>query len=601
MTKGTGDDTPSISALAIADYVGATILPRSYEYVGRALFDRVRTGNQLRARCKGSIPTPYTVSVTLANGRVQTSRCSCPYDDVCKHIGALLLAWQENPESFTTVENLDTALERLDKIQLQMIVKRLARSNPSVETMVMQLANPPKTSVDLKSMRKQVKKLLADAVYLYESEGIYPGDSEYDDYYEYSEDEYEPGETLESALAPYLLLAQSSANSGAIEQALKVFAEIASQIQHVLPDLDYYEPLSDILSECVSGIVGCARSATRSTTRDEALETLLAIHLTDVHDGGRALGAEMLPVLREIAPAAALESHADQLRILLRQDSPRARHEVRVEIESLLGSRLTPKERIDLLRESGERLALVDLLLEQGFVSEALAETRSASSLHVTDYADILVRHGLTDEALALVEKVARTEQGSSGPIEWLYQQAKRANSTEAATRYGRAAFELSPSFGHYQRLRDMLKDSAHWPHEREQMLNALDRRAHAHLLVQIYLLEEEYEGALAALGVVEQFRNPYADFENLRIRVADAIATSHPHEAVALYLSAAIELIEAHGRTNYARAVEHLASVKAIYQATGDTRQWQSTLQAIQSRYANRRALKEEMKRARL
>lgn len=601
MNKRTSGEAPAITSEAIAAYVDSTVLRRSHEYVGRSLFDRVLTGSQIRARCKGSMPTPYVVTATLANGQVLRSTCTCPYEGVCKHVGALLLAWLGDADSFEMLESIDTLLERLNRAQLQMIVKRLAQRDPTVQTMVAQLANPPTSPPNIKSIRKQIKKLLGDAVNQYENEGAYPGEPEYEEYYEYGDDEPDSGAKLEIALEPYTLLAQSCAEHGALDQALKVYLEIATQIQEVMESLDYYDPLSGILSECVDGIANCARSATTEALRTSALEALVDIHVTDMSEGGYGIGKSMVKTLLELAPGDALHSIAERLRQQMKASNPYQSGQVREEIETLLGDRLTIDLRIELLRESGERRELVDLLLEEERTAEALKEIESSSAGYTIDFADLLVNHGMADEAVALVERAARSEKRNNSLIEWLYQQAKRSNDEEASLRYARKAFQVAPALERYRRLRNAAKNIPTWPRERDEIVDGLDRREHGHLIVDIYLIEADHDAALAAFGVVEQTRSPFTDVANLRIQVAQAVATSHPHEAIALYLVAAFDLIEAQGRENYATAAGYLARVKAIYAETGDVQQWHSTLRAIRERYSNRRALREEMQRANL
>lgn len=49
-----------------------------------------KVDGQLRARCQGSQPSPYTVRVTLEVDEYVDSRCSCPTGGGCKHVAAVL-------------------------------------------------------------------------------------------------------------------------------------------------------------------------------------------------------------------------------------------------------------------------------------------------------------------------------------------------------------------------------------------------------------------------------------------------------------------------------------------------------------------------------
>jgi len=73
---------------------------RSYYRAGRVLNPRLEDG-VLRAEVQGSDYYPYDVKVWVENGRIM-AECTCPYDwgGYCKHIGAVLLAWLHEPDTF---------------------------------------------------------------------------------------------------------------------------------------------------------------------------------------------------------------------------------------------------------------------------------------------------------------------------------------------------------------------------------------------------------------------------------------------------------------------------------------------------------------------
>src|SRR5438046_357196 len=69
-------------------------------FAAGAVFDPRRSGPALRARCEGSGGEWYRLEATLDVRGVSHARCSCPVgaEGDCKHVAAMLLAWQHAPE-----------------------------------------------------------------------------------------------------------------------------------------------------------------------------------------------------------------------------------------------------------------------------------------------------------------------------------------------------------------------------------------------------------------------------------------------------------------------------------------------------------------------
>lgn len=103
-----------------------------------AIVNPVRQGMMLKAYCYGSLPEPYRVQVTFDDTGITTALCSCPAGSPtygnrgCKHVAALLLTWQEQPETFVEMDDLDIILERKDKSELIAFIKQLLVKQPEV-------------------------------------------------------------------------------------------------------------------------------------------------------------------------------------------------------------------------------------------------------------------------------------------------------------------------------------------------------------------------------------------------------------------------------------------------------------------------------------
>src|SRR5206468_7370725 len=107
--------------------------------------DLRREGETLKARCRGQSGGPYRVRATLKEGAVTEADCSCPVGDGghCKHVAALLVAWQEEPGAFREVAALGAELERLDRADLLALLRHLLRRRPELEDLVRSLLEAP--------------------------------------------------------------------------------------------------------------------------------------------------------------------------------------------------------------------------------------------------------------------------------------------------------------------------------------------------------------------------------------------------------------------------------------------------------------------------
>ena len=68
-------------------------------FAQRNILNPRRQGDTLKARCLGSRPQPYRVTVTLGPTGIVAGHCSCPVGSGghCKHAAALLLTAQSDP------------------------------------------------------------------------------------------------------------------------------------------------------------------------------------------------------------------------------------------------------------------------------------------------------------------------------------------------------------------------------------------------------------------------------------------------------------------------------------------------------------------------
>jgi hypothetical protein len=138
---------PTITRHDICTFVGEQNFLKGQQHNrAGAIVNPVQLGTELKAYCYGSLPEPYRVQVTWNDTGIIAALCSCsagtPTDGNrgCEHAAALLLAWTEQPEAFSHMDDIDTILERQSKAQLITLVKQLLQKQPEVEW---QLTMPP--------------------------------------------------------------------------------------------------------------------------------------------------------------------------------------------------------------------------------------------------------------------------------------------------------------------------------------------------------------------------------------------------------------------------------------------------------------------------
>lgn len=125
--------TPSEAAIR------ALARPRSYErgesYYQRGAVGRVvRRGDRLRASVAGSLPDPYTVTITFDGSEVAATTCTCPYDHggICKHRVAVLLTAVRDPGAITEEEPIADRIAAADRGTLEALLIELAEDRPDV-------------------------------------------------------------------------------------------------------------------------------------------------------------------------------------------------------------------------------------------------------------------------------------------------------------------------------------------------------------------------------------------------------------------------------------------------------------------------------------
>lgn len=122
----------------IKELVSDKIFHRGLEYFKEGMVrDIYSIKNTIEAYVEGSGYRPYKVQIEFDQSGIKGMPCcSCPYvedfDDICKHIIAVLLTILKKPENLETKEKLSELLKNLDKSNLIELIETIVKADSSL-------------------------------------------------------------------------------------------------------------------------------------------------------------------------------------------------------------------------------------------------------------------------------------------------------------------------------------------------------------------------------------------------------------------------------------------------------------------------------------
>lgn len=145
-----------------------------------------------------------------------------------------------------------------------------------------------------------------------------------------------------------------------------------------------------------------------------------------------------------------------------------------------------------------------------------------------------------------------------------------------------------------YQKLQTQAKSLENWQSRRQSLISALAKKERHGCLVDIALLEADWEAALRHLQKVSRwYRAAHQE------KVAAKIQADQPGTAIALYREMIEALINQRGRDNYRKAAQYLQTVQRLYKQLQQAGTCQQYVQELRSQNNNLPALKQELSKA--
>lgn len=617
---------PEITEAAIEAQVGERSFRLGAEYAhDGAVFEARRQGMTLKARCQGSQPDAYRVEVTFDAQGIADAACSCPVGGGghCKHVAALLLAWNDKPETFVELEEDEAALERRSKAELIALVRHMLRQQPDLEWL---LATPlPEGEPGAAGMGAAdttpawggrgapgpvAKPAPVDrALYRRQADAAFRHGG-----YEHGAAAGIAGELLAlKEIADGFLQQQDHANAAAVYAAL---SESVAEHDEVVEDEE--GDLIGVVQECVNGLSTCLQADpgadSDAAVREVALQALFAVYRADVQQGGISLADAVPAILKGHTTAEERRTVAGWVRgalprNLLGQQSDQSFDHWQNEawgalLLTLEGDTLDDESFLRICRETGRRRDLVDRLLALGRVDEATAELERAATNHLLTLAGVFEQHGHGDvPERPLRERVSGIQDHTAVPIlEWLKQRSAARGDQAAVQDLAERVFRLYPTLERYQELRRLATELGRWQTLRPKLTMLLDTPAFTELLIRVYLDEREIDQALAALAAKPDAPRTFLSNGgflpgyNIGLEVARAAEAPRPQAALDIYRKYVDRLIDQRGRDSYRAACGLLQRVRAIHEQLGEREVWASYIAALRDRTRALRALRDEL-----
>ncbi len=587
------DALPQLTEDKIQELAFGTSFSRGYDYYERgSILDPRRVDATLRAQCWGSFPRPYYVCATLGAGGIQSADCSCPvsWDGACKHVVALLLTWLHQPQKFQAFTSVEESLNQRSKEELVELILKLVERDPDLEPLLeiplpgRAVENQPQNP-DL--IRRQVHAVIDHVPYKWSASYAAAG---------------QVGEIVGNG--------DAYARAGDWRNAVVVYRTVVEEILDSFEEIyqEENEYIDEVIS-CVRGLAECLQHFDDAAERSAIVRALFEIARWDFSYGGVGLSDDAeLVLIEQTMPNERSEVAAwtRELMVDFKAGEGSTYKNYRMQelgglLLALEADTLDDEGFIALCRETGRVRDMMGRLLGLGRVQKVVEEARRAS-----DYDLITLSQDIRDAGHAeLAEQLLWERQKTTTDARLLQQLltwVQVGEDTETSLALAGQIFQIRSDLDHYRQLREAAQVAQRWSQVEQEVLGCLAAENKNRLLIEVHLEEGRIDEALSVLNTIDQANRSRmypAPVGSLHLTVARAAEAARPEAAIEICLTVAQRLIDARGRDNYAKAVQHLVRVRAVIQGMGEDERWQTLIAS--TRETNRRlpALQDELTRA--
>ena len=609
-------NTPRIIEQSVRAYVGGENLQRGWLYINNnAVSERYRRDRTLKARCKEvqSGGEDKFCLVTFDAKGITNSYCTAGEtgsdEGHCEHIAALLLAWMEQPETFTEQEPLQETLDHYEKPDLIGFLRQLVLFHPALEVQLDALlaatgpsaAQKKRVTVNRELYQRQVAHLFDRDVHAWGA------------YYEIAKEAL-----LIKEVGDDFFEQDDCANAAAI------YTIIATTIiDNYYQSLDATDKLSGVIRACAEDLIKClAEVRDDKEVRAEILKALLAIYELFLSFGwGDVLVEDISKGVLRLATTEEKQVVAKWIREQEvgqeddEEDDEGYEDEEDEDYENvddflfdLEADQLDDETYLRHYRELKRTDMVVDRLLKRGHVDEALKEVASTIQYEqdLIEVADVFILHKYDAEAERLVREHFKGLKGDR-TLEWLKDYYDEHNDMQSALQMAGELFSKQKTFENYQEARRFAEPLGRWDTLKRDLLETLnkDKVRNAKLLIQVALDDERVDDALDLLNLVRSSKSSndylYGIGLDLELQVAEAAEGPRPRAAIEIYVPRAEAWIDLRGRDNYAAAARLLTRVRGLYDKTGERNVWMEYIAALKEKNRRLPALQDELRKAKL
>ena len=583
---------------------------RAY-YEQGAVRELARRGDELIAAVEGSAYEPYQVRITLDEGGVTATRCTCPAHaqgyGTCKHVVAVLLAYIAAPDQAEERPALDTLLADLSAEQLRRLLVTLGTRRPDladlIESEVALLPAPAPAETPLSAApaapatpqstapapaaprprrvplnpdtyRRQARAVLRSTGRMSGSEAYYAVSGI-----------VEAIRSLAGQSRPFL-------DAGDGRSALAILEGVTTEYVAGWSELDdsdgelgeFFDELGALWTEAIlsADLTPAERqtwakqlAAWQHEVEDYGIDTGFAAASAAVRQGWdypplqRALRGEITE--RGAWDTGERPDYADELALarltVLERQGRTQEYLYLAQAEGQMDRYLVMLVRLGRTEE-----AVSEALLVLGTPEDALAVAQALREQGAPAAAARVAEHGLTLE-------------GGHAPLaRWLRDLLSGTGEQERALAAARVVLREAPTLADYLAAETVAGD--HWPAVRDEVLAALRATPSYYPVEQIAILlhEERIDEALALVDP--------AGTHSLVELVIDAAITQRPEWAMNAGRQQAARIINAGKAQYYSAAADWLAKAGVAARAAGREAEWRSEIESLLAQHSRKRNL---------
>jgi hypothetical protein len=548
----------------------------------------------------------YEVEVCFAVRSLSEAFCDCSkrgLDGRCRHVAALLISWREAPETFLEVEDLDAALARRTREELEDLIRELVGTEPSLEERVIapaKLEHPEsgsspgskRVSISLETIRKRVGDEFHRT----------PGDSE------------AAAWDLAGRLSDILSEGRALFKQGQIEAASRVYAGVLLEASERYEEVHDECQVHEQITEAARSLVPCLKESKEGEAlRGPAVDALYQFWIfameyagaRDFHKGkhlGSVLHRILLPRERTAFSLRARELLSEAITSSYRKEEI---GEFLLQFEKDV---LDVEGVLALCRETGRYGDLLPRLLKLKRFDRALEVLGEVSSERRTKLAEVLLGHGRDLDVFKEVDRLVGSEKPRfswthAPTFRWLALGYEKCGETLMATEKARLAFLALPSAEGFAIASRVARKARRWSKLRPELLAAVGGSRHAGDRILILLEDGDLKGAAKDYEVYRKSpgRRPHSGSWKIGLKLAEAAEGKHPDLACELHLKVAGEVVGGRNPGDYPLAVRGLKRIVELSRGRRSEAKWAAEIEGFKT--SNRRfsALQRLLKRAKL